>query len=72
MSGADASGAHLDSLDGAAFIDLDILKIYFKGTLHVFDNVHTDTAGFLGQTLAGDAAAVAAGLAAECADFAHG
>ena len=71
VAGTDASGAHLDSLDSAAFIDFNILKIDFKSTLHVFDDVHPDTAGFLGKTLTGDATAVAAGFAAECADLAH-
>ena len=68
VSGTDAGSTHFDSLDSAAFDDFDILKIDFKGTLDVFDNVHTDTAGFLRQTLTGDAAAVAAGFTAEIAD----
>ena len=71
IAGADAARAHLDGLDRPAGVDLDILKIDFKSALHIFDDVHTDAAGFLGQTLAGDAAAVGLGFAAHFADFAH-
>jgi hypothetical protein len=71
VAGADAGSAHLNSFDSAAFVDFDILQIDFKLAFDIFDDVHTDTAGFDRQTLTGDAAAVAFGFAADGADFTH-
>ena len=71
ISGADAGCTHFDSFDGTALIDFDILQIDFKLAFDIFHNVHTDTAGFFGETLAGDATAVAFGFAADGADLAH-
>ena len=71
ISGANAAGAELDGLDGTVFDDLHILKIDLKGTLHILHHMHTDAACLLRQTAPGDATAIAADLAAECADFTH-
>ena len=71
ISGANAAGAELHGLDSAVFNNLHILKIDLKGTLHILHHMHTDAACLLSQTAPGDATAIAADLAAECADFAH-
>ena len=71
ISGANAAGAELDGLDGTVLDDLHILKIDLEGTLNILHHMHTDAACLLRQTAPGDATAIAADLAAECADFAH-
>ena len=71
IAGANASCAELDSFNCTAVVDFDGLKVDFKGTFGILHDVHTDTAGLLGQTLAGDAAAVGFGLAANSANSAH-
>ena len=71
VAGADAGGTHFDRFDGSAFIDFDVLQIDFKFAFDVFNDVHTDTAGFDRQTFTGDAAAVAFGFTADGADFTH-
>ena len=71
ITGTNAGGAKFDRLDSTVVVNFDRLKIDFKGTLGVLDNVHTDTAALLGETLAGDVAAIGFGLAAHRTDFAH-
>ena len=71
IPGTNAGGAKFDRLDRTVVINFDRLKVDFKGTLCVLHNVHTDTAALLGETLAGDVAAIGFGLAAHRTDFAH-
>ena len=71
ISGTNAAGTKLNSLNCTIFNDLHILKIDFKGTFDILNHVHTDAACLLRQTAPGDAAAIAADFAAECTDFAH-
>lgn len=71
IAGTDATHAHLDSSDRSAGFDLDALEVRFKGTLHILNHMHTDTAGLLRQTFASNATAVGLRLPAHFADFAH-
>ena len=71
IPGANAAGAELNGLDGAVLNDFHVLKIDFKSALHILNHMHTDAACLLRQTAPGDATAIAADLAAECADFTH-
>ena len=50
ITGTNAGGAKFDRLDSTVVVNFDRLKIDFKGTLCVLDNVHTDTAALLGST----------------------
>ena len=71
IPGANAAGAEFHGLDGAVLNDLHALKVDFKSTLDILHHMHTDAACLLRQTAPGNATAVAADLAAECADFTH-
>ena len=57
IASTDATYAKLNLLDRAILNNTDILNIRLEGTLDVFDNVHTDTAGLLSETAAGNATA---------------
>lgn len=71
IASTDATYAKLNLLDRAILNNTDILNIRLEGTLDVFDNVHTDTAGLLSETAAGNATAFKLLLTAEVADVTH-
>ena len=71
IAGADARGAHLDSLGLTVDLDADILDVRLKGALVGFHDVQTDTANFLRQTAADNVTAFELLFAANTANIAH-
>lgn len=71
IAGADARGAHLDSLGLTVDLDADILDVRLKGALVGFHDVQTDTANFLRQTAADNVTAFELLFAANTANVAH-
>ena len=71
VAGADARGAHLDSLGLAIDLDADILDVRLKGALVGFHDVQTDPAFFLRQTAADNVTAFELSFAADTANVAH-
>ena len=71
IAGADARGAHLDSLGLTIDLDADILDVRLEGALVGFHNVQTDTAFFLGQTATDNVSAFELLFAANTANIAH-
>jgi len=71
VAGADARGAHLDSLGLTIDLDADILDVRLKGALIGLHDVQTDTAFFLRQTTADNVTAFELLFAANTANVAH-
>ena len=71
VAGADARGAHLDSLGLTIDLDADILDVRLKGALIGLHDVQTDTAFFLRQTAADNVTAFELLFAANTANVAH-
>ena len=71
VAGADARGAHLDSLGLAVDLNADILDVRLEGTFVGFHNVQTDPAFFLGQTTTDDMTAFKLLFSANTANIAH-
>ena len=71
IAGADARGAHLDSLGLTIDLNADILNVRLKSALVGLHDVQTDTAFFLGQTATDNVTAFKFLLAANTANVAH-
>ena len=71
IAGADARGAHLDSLGLTVDLDADILDVRLKSALVGLHDVQTDTAFFFGQTATDNVTAFKFLLAANTANVAH-
>ena len=71
IAGADARGAHLDSLGLTIDLDADILDVRLKSALVGLHDVQTDTAFFLGQTATDNVSAFELLFAANTANIAH-
>ena len=71
VAGADARGAHLDSLGLTIDLDADILDVRLKGALIGLHDVQTDTAFFLSQTATDNVTAFELLFAANTANVAH-
>ena len=71
ISGTDAGGAKPNRFHGSIVVDFDRLQIDLESTLGVLHHMHTDTAGLLGQTLAGDVTAIGFDFAAHRTNLAH-
>ena len=71
VAGADARGAHLDSLGLTVDLDADILDVRLKSAFVGLHDVQTDTAFFLGQTTTDNMTAFKLLFAADTANIAH-
>ena len=71
VAGADARGAHLDSLGLTIDLNADILDVRLKGALIGLHDVQTDTAFFLSQTATDNVTAFELLFAANTANVAH-
>ena len=71
VAGADARGAHLDSLGLTIDLDADILDVRLEGALVGLHNVQTDPAFFFRQTAADNVTAFELSFAANTANIAH-
>jgi hypothetical protein len=69
--GPDAGSADFHALHAAVNHSTHALEIGAEGTFDVFDDVHTDTALFLGQTTSRDTSTKGLSLATNITNFAH-